>query len=188
MLHLVTNSTQQFASNRGLFFAEYGVTDRLKVSLISPYWLGSSRWSIADFRTNALYVLMPNNKPIAVAAQLEVGATDRDAGQTRSFEGAPSLLAARAWGKFQIHTQLAASLSQARPSYIYNLATVYESGRFTPTLEFNDVTSSANPAFLITPGLYYHFTERIEFGVGTPIRVYRGSDVPQVICIFTVGL
>lgn len=185
-LHLVTGSWQQFTNNKALLSAEYAVAERLQIEVASPYWVGTSHWSLADFRGTALYTLLPNNRPFALGVQLEVGATDRETGQARSFEGVPSLLAARAFGRFQIHTQLGASLSLNRPSYIYNLATVYDAGRFTPTLEFNGVTSSDNPAFLITPGLYYHFTKRIEFGVGAPIHVYRGSDVPQVIGILTI--
>lgn len=187
-LHLISSTWKQFKHNRALVSAEYGVTERLQVTIDSPGIIVDSRWSFADLSGAALYTLMPNNRPFAMSVQIGFGSTDRSIGEARSVQTTPSLLAARAFGRFELHGQIAAGLSNGANEYAVNLGSTYAVGKWTPTLELNDFRSKNSPGLLLTPGLYYHFTKRMEFGIGVPIHLYRAENIPQVMSIFTVTL
>jgi hypothetical protein len=65
-----------------------------------------------------------------------------------------------------------AAYSFARASLQYNLASVYPvRKRWFPTLEFNGRRLDAKNAFYLTPGLYRHFSHRLEIGMGVPTGV-----------------
>jgi hypothetical protein len=71
----------------------------------------------------------------------------------------------------QIHLSFVTDIERDKPSFQYNLASVYPIRRhWFPTFEFNDRSLRGKGAFYLTPGLYRRL-ERFEFASGSP----RGS-------------
>jgi hypothetical protein len=115
------------------------------------------------------YQIIRSDWPFALTAGMSFGIPVKP-GVEREFE--PELLAAKTFGRVQVHASFVADLEGGRPSFQYNLASVSTGARrWFPTLEFNARHLNGQNAFYMTPGLYRHFSHRLELGMGLPTGV-----------------
>jgi hypothetical protein len=151
---------------------EYGVTKRVQLSFELPYGMteeeiseGSSRWSTSSLGLQ--YQIIRSDFPFALSAGMAFGVPVKSG---REVEYQPTILAARAFRRAQVHASFVAVLEKWKPSFQYNLASVYPiQGRWLPTLEFNGRRRRGKDAFYLTPGFYRRFENRFEFGAGVPL-------------------
>ena len=156
---------------------QYGVTDRLQLAVELPY--GSteeeeaetrSRWSTA--RLGMEYQIIRSDFPFALSAGIAFAIPVRSGGEV---EYEPTLLIAKSFRKLQIHASLVADVEEEKPSFQYNLASVYPIRRhWFPTFEFNGRSLHRSRAIYLTPGLYRHLPRRFEIGAGIPLGI-RGT-------------
>jgi hypothetical protein len=107
--------------------------------------------------------------PFALSVGIAFGIPVRFNGEV---EYEPTLLVAKSFRKLQIHASFVADVEKDKPSFQYNLASVYPvQQHWFPTFEFNGRSLRGNPAFYLTPGLYRHLGHRLEVGAGIPLGV-----------------
>jgi hypothetical protein len=64
----------------------------------------------------------------------------------------PTILLAKGFRRLQIHASFVADIEEEKPSFQYNLASVYPVKRhWFPTLEFNGRSLQGDVAFYLTP-------------------------------------
>jgi len=150
---------------------EYGVTGRLQIGVELPYGTTeeergeSSNWSSTS--VGFQYQLSPSTSPFAVSLGMAFG-VPLTAGGELGYQ--PAILIAKTFRRGQVHASFTADIEAEKPSFQYNLASVYSiRQRWFPTIEFNGRSIRGEPAFYLTPGLYRHFHSRAEFGVGVPL-------------------
>jgi hypothetical protein len=151
---------------------EYGVTKRVQLSFELPYGMTeeeiserSSRWSTSSLGLQ--YQIIRSDSPFALSAGMAFGVPVKSGGEV---EYQPTILAARTFRRAQVHASFVADIEGWKPSFQYNLASVYPiQRRWFPTLEFNGRRLRGKDAFYLTPGLYRRFENRFEFGVGAPL-------------------
>jgi hypothetical protein len=125
------------------------------------------------------YQIIPGRAPFSLRAGV---ALELPHGSSREIEWEPSILAARAFGKFQVHVGLSTNFQAAKPSFESNLASVYSiDRRWFPTLELTAKQAYGNDAWYLTPGLYRHFQHRLEFGIGVPFGIAGTSSVLGIV-------
>jgi hypothetical protein len=157
-----------------LLKTEYGVTNRLQLGVELPYGLTEeessetqSRWSRASVGVD--YQIIRSDQPFALSAGIAFGIPVRSNGE---IEYEPTVLMAKSFHKLQIHASFVADIEEEKPSFQYNLASVYPVQRhWFPTFEFNGRSLHGNPAFYLTPGLYRNLGHRLEIGAGVPMGV-----------------
>jgi hypothetical protein len=163
------DSRQAIGTNTTLKI-EYGVTSRLQLSFDLPYGRTEeeTQESYSGLSTASLgvqYQILRSDSPFALAVGLEFGVPVKPNGEA---EYQPTILAAKTFRRMQIHLSFVADIERDKPSFQYNLASVYPIRRhWFPTLEFNGRSLRGKGAFYLTPGLYRR-VERFEFGVGVP--------------------
>jgi hypothetical protein len=165
-----TDSRRGLGSNVALQ-VEYGVTRRLQIDLEVPYGFSASEnsevtaaWSATNLGLQ--YQIIQSDSPFALSAGMALGIPMKGSA-TWTLE--PTILAAKTFKKLQVHASFVAELEEWKPSFQYNLASVYPVGRrWFPTLEFNGRRLGGENAFYLTPGLYRHFGHRLELGIGVP--------------------
>jgi hypothetical protein len=151
---------------------EYGVTRRLQFGMELPYGIrstASSELPISWSTLNAslLYQFIRGNRPFALSGAMGVNVPLTFRGRI-SYE--PELLAAKGFGKLQIHTSFIPELSDDDKSLEYNVAAVRPfTHQLIPTLEFNGRRNSGVNSFYVTPGIYKHMPRRLEIGMGVPV-------------------
>jgi hypothetical protein len=157
-----------------LLKTEYGVTDRLQLGIELPYGLteeesseSQSRWSTVSLGVE--YQFIRSDYPFALSAGMAFGIPVRSNGEV---EYEPTILIAKSFRKLQIHASIVADIEEEKPSFQYNVASVYPVRRhWFPTFEFNGRSLHGKPASYLTPGLYRHLGHRLEFGAGVPLGV-----------------
>jgi hypothetical protein len=163
---------------------EYGVTRRLQLGMELPYGIQSTAsselpvsWSTLN--ASLLYQFIRSNHPFALCAAMGVNPPVTSRGSI-SYE--PELLAAKGFGKLQIHTSVIPELSKDDKSLEYNVAALRPiAHHLIPTLEFNGRRNSGVNGFCVTPGLYKHFPHRLEMGVGVPMGMGSNSSPVGVV-------
>jgi hypothetical protein len=166
--------SRQHIGTSSLLKTQYGVTNRLQLGAELPYGLTEeetgatrSRWSTASLGVE--YQIIRSNQPFALSAGIAIGVPVRSNGE---LEYEPTLLMAKGFRKLQIHASFVADIEEEKPSFQYNLASVYPvQRRWFPTFEFNGRSLHGNAAFYLTPGLYRHLEHGLEVGVGVPLGV-----------------
>ena len=141
--------------------AEYGVTDRLQLSLTTPAIEGNSEDDESAYEAGVLFALLPSARPLALSASLEASFAH---GTPPQWE--PALIAARGWGRVQLHGTVAAELTGEGNEVWGALAGLVDAGRATPTLE---LVRSADHEDYVVPGLFVHPSHKAELGVGVPV-------------------
>jgi hypothetical protein len=142
---------------------EYGVTDRLQLSLTTPVL---ERGAAGDedeeaWDAGVLYALLPSADPLELSVSVEASFARGDAPQ-----GEPALIAAGGWGRVQLHGTLAGELDGEEEAVWGALAALVDAGRATPTLEL--VRSAEHDDFVV-PGLFVHPAGGVEIGAGVPV-------------------
>ena len=142
--------------------AEYGVTDRLQLSLNTPVLERGAGGGEEDaYEAGVLYALLPSAQPFALSASLEASFARGTAPQWE-----PALIAARGWGRVQLHGTVAGELNGEDQALWGALAGLVDLGRATPTLE---LVHSAEHEDYVVPGLFVHPRESAEIGAGVPV-------------------
>jgi hypothetical protein len=158
---------------------EYGITWRLQFGMEMPYGIQSTAtselpvsWSTLN--ASLLYQFIRSNHPFALSGAMGVNLPLTSRGSV-SYE--PELLAAKGFGKLQIHASFIPELSGDDTSLEYNVAALHPfAHHLIPTLEFNGRRNSGVNSFYVTPGIYKHLPHRLEMGVGVPAGVGRFSN------------
>jgi len=142
--------------------AEYGVTDRLQLSLTTPVLeRGASGGGDEDtYDVGVLYALLPAAYPVELSASVEASFARGAAPQWE-----PALVAARGWGRVQLHGTVAGELD-GEGAVWGALAALVDAGRATPTLE---LVRSAEHENIVVPGLFVHPASAVEIGAGVPV-------------------
>ena len=164
--------------------SEFGLTDRLQLSAELPYEQGdaeiaasSPNWSMP--KVGLQYQIIHGQVPFSLTAGIGV---ELPLGSSREIEWEPSIIAARAFGKLQVHVGLSTDFQAARPSFESNLASVYSvDRRWFPTLELTAKQVHGNVALYLTPGLYRHVQHRLEFGVGVPLGIAGAASALGIV-------
>jgi hypothetical protein len=142
--------------------AEYGVTDRLQLSLNTPVLERGAGGGEEDvYEAGVLYALLPSARPFSLSASLEASFARGAAPQWE-----PALIAARGWGRVQLHGTVAGELDGEDQALWGALAGLVDLGRATPTLE---LVRSAEHEDYVVPGLFVHPRESAEIGAGVPV-------------------
>jgi len=158
---------------------EYGITRRLQFGMEMPYGIQSTAsselpvsWSTLN--ASLLYQFIRGNHPFALSGAMGVNLPLTSRGSV-SYE--PDVLAAKGFGKLQIHASFVPELSDGDKSLAYNLAALRPlAHHLIPTLEFNGRRNSGVSSFYLTSGIYKHLPHRLEIGVGVPAGVGRFSS------------
>ena len=158
---------------------EYGMTRRLQLGMEMPYGIQSTAaselpvsWSTLN--ASLLYQFIRGNHPFALCGAMGVNLPLTSRGSV-SYE--PEALAAKGFGKLQIHASFIPELSGDEKALAYNVAALRPVvHHLIPTLEFNGRRNSAKNSFYVTPGIYKHLPHRLEMGVGVPAGVGRFSS------------
>jgi len=164
--------------------SEFGLTDRLQLSAEVPYGEGdedipvsSPNWNMP--KVGVQYQIIHGQVPFSLTAGVDV---ELPLGSSREIEWEPSIIAARTFGKLQVHVGLSTNLQAAKPSFESNVASVYSvDRRWFPTLELTAKQVHGNDALYLTPGLYRHFQHRLEFGVGVPLGIGGSSSALGIV-------
>lgn len=167
---------------------EYGMTRRLQFGMEMPYGIQSTAtselpvsWSTLN--ASLLYQFIRGNHPFALCGAMGVNLPLTSRGSV-SYE--PEVLAAKGFGKLQIHASFLPELSEDDKSLAYNVAALHPfAHHLIPTLEFNGRRNSAKNSFYVTPGIYKHLPHRLEMGVGVPAGVGRASSPVGVVLKLT---
>lgn len=167
---------------------EYGMTKRLQFTMETPYGIQSTAsselpvsWSTQT--VGLLYQFIRSNHPFALCGSLGANLPLTSRGET-SFE--PELLAAKGFGKLQIHFSVIPELGGNDRSLDYNIAAVRPFvHQLIPTLEFNGRRNSGINSFYVTPGIYKHLPHRLEVGIGVPIGASSHSNPAGAILKMT---
>lgn len=164
--------------------AEYGITDRLQVSLASPY-LQLEQGGEETVSAGVLYSLV--NGP-ALAASVSLEAEIPTGGAESAVAWEPALIVARQVGMAQLHASVAASLSRDETELSPGVGLMLDAGRITPTLELTaTLADGEGPDVGLTPGIFVHLTRRLEVGVGAPLSLH-GPGRPDVLALLTLEL
>jgi len=157
---------------------EYGITDRLQLSLVTPALEDDPDGEEEAWEPGVLYALLPDASPVAVSVTLDASLAH---GQAPRWESA--LIAARRFGRVQLHGSVGTDLGE--PGDVTGtLAALVDAGRLTPTLE--GVWASGEDDYAV-PGLFAHLARDVEVGVGVPLCIHcAGSPPQQVRAMFTV--
>ena len=104
--------------------SEFGVTDRLQLSAEVPYGEGdedipasSPTWSTP--KVGVQYQIIHGQVPFSLTAGIHTELSSRE------IEWEPSIIAARAVGKMQLHASVSANIRAAKPSFESTLASVF---------------------------------------------------------------
>lgn len=163
---------------------EYGVTKRLQFSFDLPYGSNEegSRESSSGLSTLSLgiqYQIIRSESPFSLSAGLAFGVPVKPNGEV---EYQPTILAAKTFRRMQIHASFVADIEREKPSFQYNLASVYPIRRhWFPTLEFNGRSLRGTGAFYLTPGLCRRFEHRFELGVGVPLGLGGSAGTVGIV-------
>lgn len=158
---------------------EYGLTDRLQLSMELPYGIHSTatseipaRWSAIS--TGVLYQFIRSSHPFALSAGAGADLPLNSRGEM-GFE--PELVMAKVFGRVQVHASFEPEFSKDDTSLNYNLAAVRPwPHSLYPTLEFNGRRDAMVNSFYVTPGLYRRLPHRLEFGLGMPVGAGQHSS------------
>lgn len=162
--------------------AEYGITDRLQVSLASPY-LQLEKGGEETMTVGVLYSLV--NRP-TLAASVSLEAVIPTGGAESAVAWEPALIVARQVGMAQLHGSVAASLSSDRTELSPGLGLILDAGRITPTLELTARLADGEPTDLgLTPGIFVHLSRHLEVGIGVPVSLH-GASRPDVLALVTL--
>jgi hypothetical protein len=163
---------------------EYGITRRLQFGMEMPYGIQSTAsselpvsWSTLN--TSLLYQFIRGNHPFALSGAMGVNWPLTSRGSV-SYE--PEVLAAKGFGKLQIHASFIPELSDDDKSLAYNVAALRPfAHHLIPTLEFNGRRNSGVNSFYVTPGIYKHLPHRLEMGVAMPMGAGKASSPLGVV-------
>lgn len=167
---------------------EYGITGRLQLGIETPYGIQSTAtselpvsWSTVS--TSLLYQFIRSNHPFALSGAFGVNLPATSRGSL-SYE--PELLAAKGFGKLQVHGSFIPEFGDGETSLAYNVAAVRPvAHHLLPTLEFNGRRNSGINSFYFTPGIYKHFPHRFEAGVAVPAGAGSHSSPVGVVVKMT---
>jgi len=177
------DSRQNIGTNTALK-VEYGITKRLQLGCDLPYGRteeedseSSSRWSTAHQKDK--YQIIRSDSPFALSVGMAFGVPVKSGAEV---EYQPMILAAKTFRRAQVHASFIADIEQEKPSFQYNLASVYPiRRRWFPTLEFNGRHLRGRGASYLTPGLYRRFENRFEFGIGLPLGVAGAAGAAGIV-------
>ncbi|MGA3162289.1 MAG: hypothetical protein ABSC77_13865 [Terracidiphilus sp.] len=163
---------------------EYGITRRLQFGMEVPYGIQSTAtselpvsWSTLN--ASLLYQFIRGNHPFALSGAIGVNLPLTSRGSV-SYE--PEVMAAKGFGKLQIHASFIPELSDDEKSFEYNVASLRPvAHHLIPTLEFNGRRNSGVNSFYVTPGIYKHLPHRLEMGVGVPAGIGSASSPVGVV-------
>lgn len=165
---------------------EYGITNQFEVHAAVPVSLTQSSTTTGGtgssidptferIELGAMYAILPMNNPIALSAAVDVDIPIANTAADVVIK--PSIIGAYDFGPTEFHSDLQAELGGAARGLNFNAGIAHSLGEFVPTLELNtQATEGQTPLVHATPGLYYNFSNRMEFGVGVPIGL---NDVSQ---------
>jgi len=175
-VQLTVNSRLQHGSHSRLL-AEYGITDGLQVSAVTPIPESHPEEDENAWTLGTLYALVPNG-PVEVSASGEV-----DVARGAPPVWTPALIVAAGRGHVQLHGSARMEISQGEHALGGDATALLDVGRLSPTAEL--VGGEGEETFVV-PGLFVHPREGLEAGVGAPLCVSCPSVGRQVRVVVTV--
>jgi hypothetical protein len=151
---------------------EYGLTNRLQLNFEMPYGITATpkaeipaHWSSTS--VGLRYQVTQSDRPFAFSMGMALG-LPIDSKRELSYQ--PIVLAAKSFRRLQLHASFVTDVEKHESSFEYNVAGVYPmQHHWFPTMEFNGRRRDAQNGFYLTPGLYRHFSHRLELGFGVPV-------------------
>lgn len=156
---------------------EYGLSDRLQSSLaVSTRDLQAE--GERSIELGFMYAVLPFQSPVALSIGL-----DLDFGADPAPQWEPAVIAAKQWGRVQLHGSLSGELSGAGNALSGAAAILVDMGRLSPTLEW---VRSTEKEQLLAPGVFLHLREGAEVGLGVVLCRSCESAARGVHAMFTV--
>lgn len=152
---------------------EYGVSKRFTVEVELPYSFihqagNQSVHGAGNMEIGLLYNIVNSNKSFALSAamDIELPAKKEQKGIAEpELEWEPYLVAAKQFGRMQVHAAVAAEITKNETAFNYKLSTVFPFGDWRATLELNGKFNNEKIIYL-TPGLVWKGLNDFEFGLG----------------------
>jgi len=165
--------------------SEFGVTDRLQLSIEAPYGTKHTydepetlrKWG--PMNVGILYAFISRDHPFAMSAgmMVEVPVTS-----TEGLGYEPTILVAKTFRKLQVHASVLSEIEEMKSSFEYNIASVYPLKRhWFPTFEVNGRRRDSKNTVYVTPGMYRDYRKRIEIGIGLAVGVAGPAAATGVI-------
>jgi hypothetical protein len=127
----------------------------------------STNWNLP--KVGVEYQIVRGRVPFSLTAGI---ALELPLGYSHKMEWELEVMAARAFGKLQVHVSVSSTLQAEKRSFEFNLASVYPIHRiWFPTLEITSKQVQGTHAFYVTPGWYRHLKHGLEFGIAEPLGI-----------------
>jgi hypothetical protein len=170
---IAVDSRQSMGTNLFMKF-QFGLIGRLQLSAEVPYGKDdedmlshATSWNLPKLGFE--YQIIRGREPFSLAAGI---ALEPPFGSIRKTEWEPTVMAARALGRLQVHVSVSSTIQAEHRSFEFDVASVYPVHRiWFPTLEFTGKQVRGIQGFYLTPGWYRHFKHRLEFGIGDPLAI-----------------
>jgi len=179
--------SQRNIGTSGNLKLEYGLTRRLQFGFEQSYGNADEQLPRASSQWGPASAGMQYQICSSSTSALSVGfafGIPSDAESEIEFQ--PTILAARTFRRAQIHASFGTGLGKERPSFQYNLASVFPvHPGWYPTLEFNGRSIADRNAFYLTPGVYHRIGQRFELGIGTPFGLSGTAGTAGIVAKIT---
>lgn len=171
---------------------EYGITDRLQVEIEVPYLISSSKkrttiQGMENLEIGVLYNVIKSNRPFALSMGVEFPLKTASR-KIREYDPETSveaiIIAARQFGKAQIHAKMGSEISAGKSTMNYGVASIFKFGRCKPTFELNWDNEEAR-TLSVTPGVLWTEPGGLEFGMAFSTKVPNTYASWGVIASFT---
>lgn len=179
--------SQRNIGTSGNLKLEYGLTRRLQFNFEQSYGNADEQVQRASSQWGPASAGMQYQICSSSTSALSVGfAVGMPSNGESEIEFQPTILAARAFRRVQIHASFGTGLGRERPSFQYNLASVFPvHPGWYPTLEFNGRSLAGRNAFYLTPGIYRRLGRQFELGIGTPFGLSETAGTAGIVAKMT---
>lgn len=156
---------------------EFGLTDRLQVSIGAPYSLhddapGSTREFTEVEIGAALRLIETGSQVLSFSVEAGIPTGDAEPGEDSDTEWEPSLTYGAALSGIELHAGLGAEIEDGDTEFNYYAALVVPGNTISTIIE----SSVDDDTSYIVPGLQLAFDDDRVVGMGVPIGVGRSAD------------
>lgn len=176
----------------GAIHLEYGITDRLQIEAAFPLtWRegdGDTNTGPGDLSFGALFALMPEESPLVVSVSVEVAAPTGDEEEELGegeAEFEPAMLLAWRLDRFVIHGNAGLALGGGETSVEMGGAMEAIVGDFSVIAELAASIGEEEDEAFVTPGVVWHPSPDLEFGIGAPIGLTEDAPDWGIVALAT---
>jgi len=153
------------------FEIEYGLSNRLQVSIVLPYLFSFSsnrrvKRGMGDAELSLMYNMLKNNRPFSLSAgaSLPFHTAGNEFKEDDEVVFESFTLIGRQMDNVQMHGNFVTEFKRTDIIFNYGVSTVFNFGRFNATLELSGAKDDER-IFSVSPGLIWYHFEGFEFGM-----------------------